>query len=271
MPPDLPAHGRELDNLSLYIHVVMALLFVGWGAFFLWTLVRFRASRNPRGDYTGVRSHISSYVEAGVAFVEVVLLFGLSVPLWSSWINTDDQENPLELRVIAQQFAWNVQYPGPDGKLGPLKVSLIDEQLSPIGLDTEDPAGQDDIVQVNHLVVPAGRPVRIYVTTKDVIHSFFLPVMRVKQDAIPGQSVPVGFVATTTSKDYREALSLVEPFPKMSDIRLFEIACAQLCGGQHFKMRGYFHIVPADEFDALSKDAGSMYAWVAKTLSEAPQ
>jgi len=100
--------------------------------------------------------------------------------------------------------------------------------INPLGLDPNDPAGKDDITTINQLHVPVGKPVIVRLSSKDVIHSFFLPVMRVKQDVIPGQVVPVWFQA-------REAGN-------------FEIACAQLCGLGHYRMRGFFIVDKADQF-----------------------
>ncbi|HLU46548.1 MAG TPA: cytochrome c oxidase subunit II [Planctomycetota bacterium] len=271
MPPNLSEHGGSLDSLMLWVHVLMAVLFVGWGAFFLWTLFRFRARANAKADYAGVKSHASSWLEGGVAAIEAILLFFLAVPLWSEWVRTDEAVaagDALELRVVAQQFQWNVQYPGPDGKLGPLKLENIDDTVGDfVGVDRSHADGADDIV-ATQLIVPVNRPVRIHLTTKDVIHSFFLPVMRVKQDTIPGQSIPVAFKATMTSRDYKESEFKRHPekYKRPQDVPDFEIACAQLCGGQHYKMDGPFHIVSAEEW-ATIRDGDTFFEWEMKHLS----
>src|SRR4051812_21313658 len=82
LPPLATAHGGQIDNLIGWIHIFMLMLFVGWGAFFLYTIVRFRQSRNPVADYAGVTSHKSTYLEVAVALVEGVLLIGFAIPLW---------------------------------------------------------------------------------------------------------------------------------------------------------------------------------------------
>ena len=81
MPPDLSVHGAAIDMLIVWVHILMAVLFVGWGTFFVWTLVRFRHKRNPKADYGGVKSHASTYLEVAVAVIEGVLLVGLAIPL----------------------------------------------------------------------------------------------------------------------------------------------------------------------------------------------
>jgi cytochrome c oxidase subunit 2 len=276
MPPDLSTHGREIDSLMWWVHIVMALLFVGWGAFFVWTLIRFRQRRNARADHAGVQSHFPKYHEGAVVVVECLLLFVLSIPFWSQWVKAGqvraDQasaqgESPMVLRVIAQQFAWNVQYPGPDGKFGRLRVSEIDEQLNPLGLDPKDPAGKDDVQLQNQLIVPAHRPVVLQLASKDVIHSLSIPVMRVKQDAIPGMNIPIGFRAKMTSMEFK-----VQEFERnrdkytdretdrdetldAMDVPDHELACAQLCGAQHFKMKGNFYVASPEDFAALKTRA----------------
>jgi cytochrome c oxidase subunit 2 len=264
MPPNLAEHGTQMDSLLFWIHVLMAALFFGWGAFFLFTLVRFRRGASSRANYTGVTSHTSSWLEASVAVIECVLLFGLSIPAWGRWISTDEEkeaEGAVHLRVIAQQFAWNVQYPGPDGKLGPLRRENIDDTLGQfIGLDAASTDGADDFEMQNQLIVPKDRPVRISITSKDVIHSFFLPVMRVKQDAIPGEMVAVAFTPKLTSREYKDDASQKDPakFPKPQAVKDFEIACAQLCGGQHYRMFGYFHIVSDQEWSLMQTQTGML-------------
>src|SRR5207253_896501 len=98
-----------------------------------------------------------------------------------------DESRALHVRVIAEQFAWNIQYPGPDHQFGKRDAKLVTPD-NPIGLDLKDPAAKDDVTTINQLHIPVHTPVIVDVTSKDVIHSFFLPVMRIKQDVIPGQS-----------------------------------------------------------------------------------
>ena len=134
MPPDYSAHGEALDRLNANVHWVMLILFVIWGLLFTYMLFRFRASRQPKAIYHGTHSHLSTYAEAGVAVVEVVLLVGFSIPLWYQWTKVPDRsKNPLEVRVVAEQFAWNVHYPGPDGIFGKADVSHVTSS-NPLGL-----------------------------------------------------------------------------------------------------------------------------------------
>src|ERR1044072_1117913 len=115
LPVQASAHAARLDQLNTIVHWLMLILFVGWGLFFIFTLIRFRAKANPKADYVGVKSHMSTYLEVGVAVFEVVLLIGFSIPLWAAPLNPG--EFPLEkeavvVKVMAEQFAWNIHYAG---------------------------------------------------------------------------------------------------------------------------------------------------------------
>ena len=235
MPVDASEHGPALDRLSANVHWLMLVLFVAWGLYFLFVLWRFSARRNAKASYHGVQSHFSSYAEAGVAVVEVILLVGFSIPMWSAWTHPPDAStHPLEMRVVAEQFAWNVQYPGPDGIFGRRDVKLVTSG-NPLGIDLNDPHAKDDIVTLNDLHLEVNRPVIIHVSSKDVIHSFKLPVMRVETDAIPGMEIAIHFTPKLTNESGTENDK-------------WEIACAQLCGLGHYRMRGQMFVHSRDSF-----------------------
>ena len=241
LPELASAHGGQIDSLIGWIHVFMLVLFVGWGGFLAYCLVRFRASRHPVADYTGVTSHMSTYSEVGVVVVEAVLLIGFAIPLWAARVDERPPESEaLVVQVTGEQFAWNVHYAGPDGVFGPTDINLIDLQTNPLGLDRSDPAAMDDVTTVNQLYLPVDTPIIVMLRTKDVIHSFGVPELRVKQDAIPGLTVPVWFVPTVTTAEMRTRTGNPE--------FQYEIACAQLCGLGHYRMRGFVTIQTAEEF-----------------------
>ncbi len=241
LTPLAAAHGAQIDSLIGWIHVFMLILFVGWGAFFAYCLVRFRQSRNPVASYTGARSHTSSYLEGAVAIIEAVLLLGFSIPLWAARVDDLPTGNEaLVVQVTGEQFAWNVHYPGPDGVFGRTSIELLDLQSNPLGVDRADPAAKDDVTTTNQLYLPVNRPVVIRLKSKDVIHSFGVPEFRVKQDAIPGLTIPIWFVPTVTTAEMRTQTGNPE--------FQYEIACAQLCGLGHYRMRGFVTVQTAEEF-----------------------
>src|SRR3954465_1134637 len=193
LPPDVSVHGAKIDQLMSVLHWFMLLLFVGWGIFFVYCLVKFRARPGRTAVYSPVKGIATKYIEAFVVVIEVFLLFGLSTPVGLAYKNNvPDAAKALHVRLVAEQFAWNFQYPGKDGKFGAAKVELIGGD-NPLGIDPEDKDGKDDIVSVNQLHIPVHKPVVVEVSSKDVIHSFNIPVLRVKQDTIPGQRIPIWF------------------------------------------------------------------------------
>jgi cytochrome c oxidase subunit II len=213
-------NGKAVDDLIIYIHWLMIALFVGWFAFFIFTLWRFRAKKNPKADYHGVRGHTSSYVEFAVAGIEAVLLIFVAVPLWAKASDVSkipDDADATKVQVVAQQFAWNFRYPGKDGVFGKQDMRFVTSD-NVFGVDPNDPNGKDDIQELNMLRVPVNKPVIVYISSKDVIHSFKIIAMRVTQDAIPGMRIPTWFKPTVVGR--------------------YQINCAQLCGNGHSSMSG---------------------------------
>ncbi len=237
LPIQASEHAPEIDEMIVLIHWLMAVLFVGWGTFYVYTLIRFRASANPKADYTGVTSHTSSYLEIGVAVIEAVLLIGFAVPAWAHRVNDiPPEEEATVVNVIGKQFEWISHYPGADGRWGRRDISLI-TPTNNIGLDRNDPNGADDIVSINQLNLPINKPVIINLSSQDVIHSFGIAEMRVKQDAVPGLQIPVWWVPNVLGQ--------------------FEVNCSQLCGLGHYRMRGFVTIMEQDEYDAWLEEEAS--------------
>ena len=239
LPPVASAHGPQIDLMIFLTHLLVFVLFIGWGIFFVYVIYRFRSSRNPKADYHGVKNHFSSYIEISVAVVEVILLIGFSIPFWSKVVNAlPEEKDAVVVRIVAEQFAWNIHYPGSDGIFGKTDAKFIDKQSNPVGLDKSDPNGKDDVVTTNQLHLPINKPALVYLSSKDVIHCFSLPIMRVKQDVIPGMRMPVWFTPIVTGKS--------------------EIACAQLCGLGHYRMKGYLTIETQEDYNRwLSEQAAS--------------
>lgn len=216
LPPDASVHGHQIDSLIVIVHWIMFVLFAGWGSFYLYTLLRFRKSKSPQANYAGVKSHFSNYLEVAVAVVEVILLAGFSIPLWAQIVNTfPEEKESMVIRVVGEQFAWNIHYPGSDGVFGKTDIKLVDQD-NPLGLDRSDPQAKDDITTINQLYLPVGKAVIIHLSSKDVIHSFGIPFMRVKQDAIPGIIVPVTFTARKTSYEIRELITAEQSIAPVS-------------------------------------------------------
>ncbi|HVV00634.1 MAG TPA: cytochrome c oxidase subunit II [Verrucomicrobiae bacterium] len=230
LPVVASEHGQNVDNLIIYMHWLMLVLFVGWVSYFAYALFRFHRSRNPKADYVGVKGHASSYIEGAVAFVELVLLVGVAVPLWHKHVDKFPKESDSTVvQVVAQQFAWNLRYAGKDGQFGKQDMSLV-SSANVFGVDPADPNGKDDVAVLNEMHVVVNKPVIAYISSKDVIHSFKIIAMRITQDAIPGMRIPVWFTPTK--------------------VGTYQINCAQLCGNSHSAMTGGRLIVESQaDFD----------------------
>ncbi len=244
LPPNIAPEGtypHTVDSLIDILHYFMVVLFVGWGIFFVYCLWKFRQREGHKADAKPIKAKASKYAEIVVAIFEAFLLIGLSIPAWASVRNEfpTEEENPLHLRVVAEQFQWNFHYPGPDGVFGKTSPAFLDLATNILGIDPADPNGKDDIT-ATELHIPVNRKVIADISSKDVIHSFAIGVLRVKQDAIPGMRIPVWFEANRTGN--------------------YEISCAQLCGNNHYSMRALM----------IVEDQGVFDAWYAKA-AEGPE
>jgi cytochrome c oxidase subunit 2 len=215
-PLDASFDGFRNDALFNITTLMVSVLFVIVTGILVWAIVMHREGRNAARYEHGIgRRHL-----AFTALITAVIFFGVDGTLLvDSYLDLDQvlwkfpraDEHPLEIEVWAQQWAWNVRYAGADGRFGT----------------------PDDIVTLNDLHVPVGRPVVIHLRSKDVVHSFWAPSFRIKQDAVPGIETRVWFNAKRPGQ--------------------YEVGCAQHCGVSHYKMRGLITVESVDAFDAWSR------------------
>src|SRR5215831_4772548 len=138
-PPQASTHAADIDQMTILVHYLMFVLFIGWGLFFLYVLFKFRRGANPKANYAGAKGKISKGLEVGVAIVEVILLLFYAIPAWAKRVKQFAAENEATVvRAIAHQFAWEVQYPGPDSKFGRTDQKLVSSD-NLIGIDRSDP------------------------------------------------------------------------------------------------------------------------------------
>jgi cytochrome c oxidase subunit 2 len=224
--PPLKSDRGAIDHalwLSLVVTGVVFILTNLLLAYFSW---RYQDDGQTRAAYWHHNPRLEWAWTLVTALIMCAFLFK-ALTLWAE-VKSAPPADAMLIEVTGQQFAWNVRYPGPDGMLGRTD-HILASQENAIGLDKTDPAAADDVLLLNQMYLPLDRPVRVQVRSMDVIHSFFLPNFRVKQDAVPGMTVELWF----TPKDTGD----------------FEIACAEHCGLGHYRMRGQVHVVPAGGFD----------------------
>jgi cytochrome c oxidase subunit 2 len=214
--------GTQIDaqfHLTMIITgaaFVLAQLALGWFIF------RYRDRGVGKVRYV----HGNNLVEVGGVVLTGVVFMGLAVlgqRVWAQVHMTESPAGAVRIEITAEQFLWNMRYPGPDGRFGRTSPKYYEPVGNTVGIVPDDPAGADDFIIQNNLVVPMGQPVELILRSKDVLHSFFVPSMRLKQDTVPGLEIPLRFTATATGE--------------------FEIACAELCGLAHYRMRGFMKVV----------------------------
>jgi cytochrome c oxidase subunit II len=233
-PQAISEHAPALDRQFLITILVVGISFTAAQVALGWAVWKFRDTGKP-GDRS-VYSHGSNRLEVLWTVITAVIFIALAVmgqSVWAALRLHDAPPGSYTVEAVAQQFQWNFHYAGADKKFGRTDPSLIDDgALNFIGLDQEDAAARDDAVTAA-LVVPAGRPVELRLRSKDVIHNFWVPQLRFKQDLVPGMEIKVNFQ--------------IQP----DKIGKYELACAELCGQLHFKMKSYMLVLPEDELNAL--------------------
>jgi cytochrome c oxidase subunit II len=222
-------HGRRIDSLFMAVLIVTGIAFVlvqGALGFFI---ARYGENGSERASYWHDNPKAEAFLLITTAVILTVLVF-MGQRVWASIYFSDQPSDATIIQVTGEQFSWTFHYPGTDGQFGRTDTKLITNTNS-IGLDREDPQAKDDIVSQNIMHAPAGKPVRVRLRSKDVIHSFFLPNFRIKQDAVPGMGIEVWFTPNRPGQ--------------------YEIACAELCGLGHYRMKGFLTIDESQ--DAFNK------------------
>ncbi len=260
LPENVFPAAQQIDllfNFILYLTVAICITVFITMAIFLFKY-RHRPGRH------GVFIRGNSKLELVWTLIPTVILALIAAFSQATWSNIKQQpvitksDDTVEMEVIGRQFAWYFHYPGSDGQLGPRQTSLIDTQSADpeklIGLDRSHPDGIDDIVSPI-MAVPVNTKVLIKLSSVDVIHSFFLPNFRIKQDAMPGLNARVWIEADRTSAQ------VIGTSPDEMDMfdyaKPFDIVCAELCGQGHFKMRGKLYVVTHDQYEAFLEEEAS--------------
>jgi cytochrome c oxidase subunit 2 len=217
LPVDVSTYGREIDSLFYLIYYITGATFILVTFLMILFLVMYRQKEGRRATY----SHGNTTLEIVWTIIPAAILVVLSFMSVSTWakVKRFAPDSDFEIQVTAKQFNWEVVYPGADRKFGTA----------------------DDVQFDNDIHVPVHKVVRVHLSSKDVIHSFFLPNLRLRQDAVPGRSILVWFEATQPGK--------------------YEIACSQLCGFGHSGMIGWLYVDTPEEYAK----------WAAEKLSAKPQ
>jgi len=206
LPHAVSSYAGDIDAIYYLILVITGIAFVVTEAALVWFLIKYRGRPGRQASYIHGNTK-AEIVWTAVPAVTVVVIGLLSGSVWNSIKGRDSvPAGAIPIGVHAKQFEWNVTYPGADGQLGT----------------------GDDFTVRNQLHVPVDTPVVVHLSSEDVIHSFFIPAFRVKQDAVPGMHIRVWFKAMETGE--------------------YELACAELCGLGHYRMRAAVTVHTADDY-----------------------
>jgi cytochrome c oxidase subunit 2 len=236
MPQVASLHGIDIDRVFLITLAISGTLFILLQGILAYLAFRYGKNRDERPTYS-----VRPKLEKRFALIAGIIIFGVDVTLFalgdSNWFKAwgPAPEGTPVVEVMGEQFVWNFRYAGPDGVFGKTDPTLI-SSTNPFGLDKTDPAAKDDILSINQLHLPEGKPIRLRIRSHDVIHSFFLPYQRIKQDAVPGMQIELWFVPTRAGE--------------------YEIACSQLCGLGHYRMRAQLMVETEDAFQTWLRETG---------------
>ena len=227
-PESASAHGSSLDDQFMITLIVTGVVFVAAQIGLGYIVLRYKEKKNRTAEY----SHGNNTMELIWTLATTVVFFIMVLMGQGTWYDLyigQASDSAVQIEVTGQQFAWNIRYPGPDGKFGTIRPELInDSGGNPLGLDLKDAAAQDDIV-VPTMAIPVNRPIQLLLRSKDVTHAFSVRELRVKQDTVPGLVIPLQFTATKIGK--------------------FELACAELCGMGHHRMRSFVNVLKQEDYE----------------------
>jgi|JI71714CRNA_FD_contig_31_1013032_length_1974_multi_6_in_0_out_0_2 cytochrome c oxidase subunit 2 len=260
--------GGVIDRIFNITLIVTGIVFFITHILLFWFSYKYRGREGRKVLYMPHDNRLEMIWTAIPAIVMTFLVIS-GLDAWNDVMSdVKEGEDHIEIEANGMQFAWNLRYPGPDGKLGTKDYKRI-TGTNPFGQDFTDSKGHDDFYP-DEIVLPVGKKVRVRITARDVLHNFYLPHFRVKMDAIPGLPTYFVFTPTITTEEYRQMLSKSPEWnekydPKDPDSKTrwemfdYELACAELCGKGHYSMRRKVRIVSQEEYDAWSRKQQSWY------------
>ena len=238
--------AKKIDTLLNFIFYLTAAVFVLTQSVYIYYLVKYRKRPGSKAYY----SHGNNKLEIIWTAIPTAIFLGLVIysnRLWSE-LHSPPPEGSVKVDVVGYQFGWDMRYAGADGQLGKVDVHSysVDNKF---GLVPDDAAGDDDFSSTE-LVIPVNKPVHIYLHSRDVIHSFYVPQFRLYQAAVPGRTIAwVWFEPTRTGN--------------------FELACSQICGSGHYNMKAPIRVVTQEEFEKWQAGKINAKAEEAKAAADA--
>jgi cytochrome c oxidase subunit 2 len=262
-------HGKSLDKMFNITVIVTGIVFFITQIALFWFSYKYRHRKGGKATYLPHNNTVEIIWTVVPAVVMTFLVVG-GLDAWNDVMaDVGTTEDVIEIEAMGYQFAWQLRYPGPDGKLGSRDYRLTSGN-NPVGQDWTDESNLDDI-HPGEIVLPVGKKVRVRILARDVLHDFYLPQFRVKMDAVPGMPTYFVFTPEKTTEEYRQTLREYAeyqiPDPQDPEKQLwenfnYELACAELCGKGHWSMRRLVRIVSEEEYEAWLEEQKSYYMTV---------
>jgi cytochrome c oxidase subunit II len=272
-------HGKSIDGMFDTTLIYTGIVFFITQILLFWYAYKYRAQRGKKAIYFPGSTKLE-LVWSIVPAIVLVILVARGLIAWNDIMaDVRPEDNAIEIEATGYQFAWNIRYPGPDGAIGTKNYKKI-TATNALGQDWTDVKNLDDF-NADEIVLPVGRKVRVRITSKDVLHNFYLPHFRVKMDAVPGLPTVFVFTPTKTTEDYREGLRAYPEYQTPSDPAdpasepkwkafNYELACAELCGIGHYSMRRLVRIVSEADYEAWLATQKSTYLTTIRGTEEDP-
>ncbi|MGK6351694.1 cytochrome c oxidase subunit II [Parapedobacter sp. DT-150] len=234
-------HGVRIDTMFMITTVITTIVLVLTHIGLFGFAFKYRATPKRKAYFYPHNNTIEKiWTIVPAVVLTVLVLFGFFT--WRSITNVSeaDQKNALLIEVTGEQFAWTVRYPGRDGQIGERNYRLT-TPLNNLGIDFNDKTSWDDQMG-SELVLPVNKPVRVQISSKDILHSFYMPDFRVQMNAVPGMKTYFQFTPTVTTEEMRD---------RLGDYNYdFVLLCAKICGSAHYNMQKKVRIVTEEEYQA---------------------
>lgn len=273
------AHGGRLDSLFNVTLFFTGIVFVITQVLLFYFAWKYSGTKGRKALFMPHDNRLEVVWTVIPAIVMTFLVIS-GLDAWNEVMaDTKEGEEYMEIEATGYQFAWHIRYPGEDGKLGARDYKMINA-MNPIGQDWNDQKNWDDL-HPSEIVLPVGKKVRVRITSRDVLHNFYLPHFRLKMDAVPGMPTYFAFTPSKTTEEYRRELSKYKEYQAPSDpadpnsdplwkVFNYELACAELCGSGHYSMRRIVRIVSEEEYKTWLAEQKSYYMNSVRNTAEDP-
>lgn len=251
--------GESLDQMFMITTAVTGVVFVLTQILLFWFSYKYQESDDRKAFYYPHNNKLELlWTTVPAIFLTVLVVFGLKY--WFK-ITADAPKDAIVVEVTGHQFAWEFRYPGADKMLGKKDYKLTTSKNN-LGVDFNDPASKDDIHVNTTMHIPVGVPVKMVINSQDVIHDVGLPHFRLKMDAVPGIPTTQWFTPKFTTEEMKKKTN--------NPNFVYEIACDQLCGANHFAMRGVIVVETMEEYKKWLAEQKSEYDALFEKKAPAP-